>query len=67
MAANAPSNETEAVPGALEMVSSAADKVSEAIIRGIRSGAFVKAAEQAAAPATELSLTCKQGRMKIDL
>jgi DNA-binding GntR family transcriptional regulator len=41
MAANAPSNETEAEPGALEMVSSASDKVSEGIIRGIRSGAFV--------------------------
>lgn len=33
----------------------------------IRSGAFVKEAEQAPPPATELSLTCKQGRMKIDL
>lgn len=38
MAAKAP---LEAEPAATEMVSSAADKVSEAIIRGIRSGAFV--------------------------
>lgn len=41
MAAKAPSNDTEAEPAMVEMVSSAADKVSEAIIRGIRTGAFV--------------------------
>lgn len=41
MAAKAPTNDIEAEPGAPESVSSAADKVSEAIIRGIRSGTFV--------------------------
>lgn len=33
----------------------------------IRSGAFVKEAEQSAPPATELAINCKQGRLKIDL
>lgn len=33
----------------------------------IRSGAFVKEAEQAEPPATELAINCKQGRLKIDL
>lgn len=41
MAAKAPTSLADAEPGTTEAVSSAADKVSEAIIRGIRSGAFV--------------------------
>lgn len=41
MAAEAPSNDVEALPGAVEIISSAAEKVSDAIIRGIRTGAFV--------------------------